>query len=151
MEANEFRQTLHRRGMFIGPVMGGIFVFLIIVSLFTEDGFDAVGWSITGTIFAVACIITLFEYLYKEDGVYLREQELEVVRFRKVKKYSYDEIQHFSIEKKWRLASASRFFISFQQEPRFKLQLANGEAVGLPFEATSPGMQVLAMYIQYSE
>lgn len=151
MEANGFRQTIHRRGMFLGPLLGALFVFLIILSFLTEDGFDAVGWSMTGTMFAAACIISLFEYLYKEDGVYLREHELEVVHFRKVKKYRYDEIQYFSVVRKWRLAGASRFLISFRQEPRFVLQLADGRTVNLSFEATPTTEQLLTLYIPGEE
>lgn len=88
MELTEFKQTVHRRGIFLGSVMG---------------------------------------------VVYLREQELEVVRFRKVKTYHYERIQHFSLVKKWRLARASSFFVLVQQEPRFKIQLADGDTLELFF------------------
>ncbi|MGL4696807.1 hypothetical protein [Enterococcus larvae] len=91
------------------------------------------GWSLTAAVFTIACIITFFEYLYKEDSVYLREQELEVVRFRKVKTYHYERIQHFSLVKKWCLARASSFFVLVQQEPRFKIQLADGDTLALFF------------------
>lgn len=151
MESNEFRQTMHRRGMLIGPVMGALFVFVIIVSLLSNGNLDTVGWSLAGTLLGAACLISLFEYLYKEDGVYLREQELEVVQFRKIKKYRYDEVRHFSVVRKWRLAGASRFLISFRQAPRFRLQLDSGETVDLSFEATSYDVQLLAVYIHYSE
>lgn len=107
--------------------------FFLFMSFLSEDGFNAMGWSLTAAVFTIACIITFFEYLYKEDSVYLREQELEVVRFRKVKTYHYERIQHFSLVKKWRLARASSFFVLVQQEPRFKIQLADGDTLELFF------------------
>ncbi|OJG53959.1 hypothetical protein RV06_GL000578 [Enterococcus haemoperoxidus] len=101
---------------------------------------------IGGTIFAV---LSIFQFIFRKDGLYLYENGLELVHFNRKKVLMYEDIRYFTITSNWNLAGISTSFISFRKSPHIVIRLKNEKMIKVFFEVNQFAASELANKVTY--
>lgn len=145
----EFKVVAYKRGILLGVIFLVIMAALVIFVSSVET--DEFGVKFTVIVCALFLSIVLFQFIFRNDGLYLYENGLRAVRFGRVREIYYHEIIYFTVVRKWRLRSINPMFISTSHAPYIRMRLTDESLWDSFFEADNHALQMLAQHISYVE
>lgn len=148
IQLGDFVDKLYIRGKLLGVVFFILGLIFILVSLFAKVDALGTNMALFGGLFFF--MLSLFQLVFRNDGLYIYENGLEIVRFSIKKSILFAEIRNFTIISNWALSSINSFFISFNKTPHIVIRLYNGKMCKLFFEADEYTANVLTRYIPYA-
>lgn len=140
-ELGEWAFTLYKEGKALAiffPLFG---LFFLSLNLFVE--LDSIGRTMSFAVFGVFTLLGAYEWLKRNDGCYLYENGIKVIRWRKESTFLYTDMQELEIVYSWRISAANSAFISFRKVEFPLVVLSNGERKKLFFEAYPAYIQIL--------
>ncbi|MBO0438887.1 hypothetical protein [Candidatus Enterococcus ikei] len=147
MELGRLYSDAYRRGIMLGVffLLPVILCFGLII--FTDvDRLDLQMGLIGGAFFAV---LSAFQFVFRKDGLYLYENGLELVHFKRKKVLMYEDIRYFTITSNWNLAGISTSFISFRKSQHIVIRLKNEKIIKVFFEVNQFAASELANKVTY--
>lgn len=147
MELGQLYSEAYRRGILLGVLFLLPALFCYGLVIFAEV--DQLGMQIGLTGGTIFVILAIFQFIFRNDGLYLYENGLELVRFNRKRVLMYEEIRYFTITSNWNLAGISTHFISFRKSPHIVIRLKNEKMINVFFEANQFAVNELGSKLTY--